>query len=238
MQLNTGDAYLIFKTIGIITFIVMGGHCLKRLNISGKKAYKITALATLLGFIGGRIWYLIQHILGRENYDITGWYRVWDNPGTVLYGWILACALFLHYLSKKENISFLKLFDAIVPGLLIGQALNRLGCAAAGCCYGKPLHAPWAIYNYSLGQYVHPVQLYEMIFDLALFGLIQAPSKKFEGRNTIYYFIGYPLARFIFEFFRGDNLPTLFGLTVPQISSIAILAALFLIWLTRPGSDR
>ena len=48
---------------------------------------------------------------------------------------------------RDRKIPFLRLADVIVPTVALGQAFGRLGCFAAGCCWGKPasLHLPWAV---------------------------------------------------------------------------------------------
>ena len=57
--------------------------------------------------------------------------------------------------------------DLIAPFLPLGQAIGRLGNFLAGDAYGLPALLPWSVYQ--AGTYRHPVQLYELILDLALF---------------------------------------------------------------------
>src|SRR5207247_534178 len=88
------------------------------------------------------------------------------------------------------------------------------------------------IKNHWLNQWVHPVQLYEAGWDALLLALIYKEGRKKEGRSTVIYFGGYALGRFFLEFLRGDNKPALLFLTIPQLTSIAIIIY-FVLFLTK-----
>jgi phosphatidylglycerol:prolipoprotein diacylglycerol transferase len=46
---------------------------------------------------------------------------------------------------RKHRMPWLRTADAFAPGLALGHAIGRLGCFAAGCCYGKPTSAWWGV---------------------------------------------------------------------------------------------
>ena len=229
-----GDSYLILKIMGVAAFMIIGTRSLLSLGISLSKALVICAVGVIAAFTTSRVWYIVQHIFGREPYFSDNWATLWDEAGSVLYGWILGGFLALFALCRLMKLNLLKVSDALSVGMLTAQVLNRLGCYAAGCCYGKPLNALWAVYNPAVGQRLHPVQLYEATFDIVLIAVIQMQKKDFDGKKTLIYFTCYSAGRFILEFFRGDNLPVIFGLTVPQLTSLAILLAVFFIWFFQP----
>ena len=94
---------------------------------------------------------------------------------------------------------------------------------AAGCCWGKECHLPWAItftnpiaeqnVGVPLGVQLHPTQLYEAIGTLLLFGLLLLFEKRrFSGETFARYVIGYALLRGAIELFRGDPRGEVFGL--------------------------
>jgi phosphatidylglycerol:prolipoprotein diacylglycerol transferase len=127
----------------------------------------------------------------------------------------------------------------------MGHALGRVGCVAAGGCYGTACSLPWAV-TYSnefahtyvgvpLHQPMHPTQLYEAATEFITFlGLMWLlKRKKFDGQIILAYLMVYSCVRFILEFFRGDSNGTAFGgwLTTSQlISAIALPAALCCYW--------
>ena len=69
--------------------------------------------------------------------------------------------------------------DVLAPGVVIGQAIGRLGCFAAGCCYGKGATVPWAVtfpdiyaarqVGTPLDTPLHPTQIYESLATLLIF---------------------------------------------------------------------
>ena len=110
----------------------------------------------------------------------------------------------------------LRTCDVFAPGLALGHAFGRVGCFAAGCCYGSETHVPWAVTFHNplakeivgtpLNVPLHPTQLYEMILELCncLFLVWLIRRKKFEGEIIGTYMIIYGMGRYFIEFFRGD----------------------------------
>ena len=213
------DLYLFLKCAGIAVFVFAGGASVsKALGISRSKAYLINSAAVFVALAGSRTWFIVQHYFGSEPYVVENLWDAWDNAGSVLYGWILGGTFALIILTKHLKLNTTKYLDCVLTWLLVAQFLNRMGCFDAGCCYGK--ETGWGAPVF--GGLV-PVQLYESIFDLLLFWFIRTRPKQL-GLPTFLYFVGYPTGRFFFEFLRGDNMPAAFGLTVPQITSVILVA--------------
>ena len=59
-------------------------------------------------------------------------------------GFVLAVILCVWYM-RRNAMPVLRTCDVFAPGLALGHAFGRVGCFAAGCCYGKPTHVPWAV---------------------------------------------------------------------------------------------
>ena len=106
--------------------------------------------------------------------------------------------------------------DVLAPGVAIGQSVGRLGCLAAGCCYGRAANLPWAVtftdvdaartVGTPLDTPLHPSQIYESLATLLIFLVLiwLAPRKKFAGQVVLSYLVLYSSARFVLEYFRGD----------------------------------
>ena len=129
-------------------------------------------------------------------------------------------------------------------------ALGRLGCFAAGCCFGKVCEAPWAVvfsHPETLappGLPLHPTQIYEALFLAALGAFLlwrlnarRARAAQPSGIVFAEYLLLYSAGRFALEFFRWDE-PRFGGLTPAQITSIILFAiaafARFKLFLTKP----
>jgi len=173
------------------------------------------------------------------------------SPGVYYGGLLLALAASALFAAKKK-IPLPVLADLVAPGIALGQAIGKLGCLSAGCCYGKPTHVPWAItfsntyanesLNVPLNIPLHPTQIYEALGTFCLFTLLmwRLSKKHGAGQVMLEYLILYSALRFVTEYFRDDDRGfVLYGLlSTPQL--IAILAILgsaivYCFLIRRPG---
>ena len=167
----------------------------------------------VVGFLGARVLFVVTRW---QDYaaDPLAILRVWEG-GLVFFGGPLAGIPFGLWLMKKKGISGWKAIDVFLPGVTIAHAFGRLGCVAAGCCYGRPTSLPWGIrFNSELvdvshrGIPLHPVQLYESAALAVLFAGLWwlFPRRKFDGQVGLTYLLVYPILRSILEEFRGDSV--------------------------------
>lgn len=136
--------------------------------------------------------------------------------GAIHGGVIAATAVFFWKLRKGQGLPLKLTGDALVPGVALGQAIGRLGCFSAGCCYGTESNAPWAttftdpiahlFSGTPLGIPLHPVQLYNALANLLVMAilLLVRPKRTFLGQIFALYFLLEGLGRVITETWRGD----------------------------------
>ena len=164
---------------------------------------------------------------------------------------LFAVALAVWY-ARRYNLGFAPLADAYAPGLALGHAIGRLGCFSAGCCWGKPTDAAWAVtftnpyssdlVGVPLGIPLHPTQLYESVAEAFIFLLLVWlwRRRRFSGQIFAAYLMLYSVARFLNEFFRNDPRGGFLfdgALSVPQAFSIALFAVAGLFfWVQRSRS--
>jgi phosphatidylglycerol:prolipoprotein diacylglycerol transferase len=72
---------------------------------------------------------------------------------------------------------------------------------------------------------VHPVQLYEALVAGLIAVWLHRRKALFAGEISLRLVVGYSVARFVLEFFRGDNQPIYWGMTISQVTSLLLLAA-------------
>jgi phosphatidylglycerol:prolipoprotein diacylglycerol transferase len=125
-------------------------------------------------------------------------------------GFLMAFVVALVYM-RKQSLPGFPTMDAFAPGIVLGQGIGRLGCFAAGCCWGKECSLPWGVRFRSdfaapvpLDRMLHPVQLYESAADLLIFLLLyrRAMTGHRPGEIIGLYLVLYSIARFTIEFFR------------------------------------
>jgi phosphatidylglycerol:prolipoprotein diacylglycerol transferase len=161
----------------------------------------------------------------------------------VFQGGLVLAVLFAIYYTRKFKMPWLVTADAFAPGIAIGHAIGRLGCLAAGCCWGVVCDRPWAITfrnpeattGVPLYQPLHPTQIYEMIAEAAVFAFLMWCVSRPHRPGMIIgaYLIISSVLRFLIEFFRYHEqaLPFGLGLSLTQWISIAlILAGAWILW--------
>jgi phosphatidylglycerol---prolipoprotein diacylglyceryl transferase len=162
-------------------------------------------------------------------------FKLWEG-GLVFSGGVAASALVMAWYIPRRGLSWWKIGDIWVPGIALGQAVGRIGCLMAGCCYGKPAYdLPWALTFTDpsclapTGIPLHPTQLYSMISGFVIFGILMALfiRKKFDGQVLIWFVILHSAARLLIERFRGDFRGTVFGasMTLTQLVTLILLSA-------------
>jgi len=136
--------------------------------------------------------------------------------GAIHGGIIAATATFFWKLRKGQGLPLRVTGDALVPGVALGQAIGRLGCFSAGCCYGTETHLPWAatftdpiarvFSGTPLDIPLHPVQLYNTAANLTVMAilLLARGKRSFQGQVFALYFLVEGLGRVITETWRGD----------------------------------
>ncbi len=165
----------------------------------------------------------------------------WLGGGFVFYGGLLfGLSFYLIWSLGLKKMPF-KHSKYLVPGLVIGHGIGRLGCFLTGCCFGSQCDLPWAVHMH--GEWIHPVQLYEA-FGLFIIGYLTIKWVNENNENAFVirgYLLYYSVLRFVVECFRGDKIRGVywFNISTSQMISLAIfIATLALYYLEkRKGRD-
>lgn len=189
------------------------------------------------GFLGARLFYVIQNFSYYAVAPIKI-FAVWEG-GLIFYGGALAAIFGFWLTTRKRGVPFWKALDFIVPYGALAHAFGRIGCFLNGCCYGKICDLPWAVRFPELSRAVHPAQLYEAFYDLALFAFLLARRKRsrFEGETGLLYFLFYGLGRYLIEFVREPSWVWM-GITSNQWLSAGIIFAAFVAFQLRRHKAR
>jgi len=152
----------------------------------------------------------------------------------------------------RHRMPFWTTCDVFAPGIALGHVTGRLGCFAAGCCYGRPTTLPWGITFHNplaaanvgtpLGIALHPTQLYEAGAELLILLLLLGTERRgrpFAGRTFWLYMLLYAISRYVIEFYRGDPRGAMFGMSTSQFISVVLapLSIVMLIWLSRQNPE-
>lgn len=189
---------------------------------------------------------------------VTEWNYYRDHPAAifslstlqsagVFFGGLLCALAGCAWYFRRHHLPPWKMADLFAPGLALGHAIGRLGCFSAGCCFGRPASVPWAVIftdpvageqtGVPLHLPLHPTQLYESAAETLIFLLLLGlrRRKSYEGHLILTYLALYSVARFIIEFYRGDERGSLFGglLSTSQFISIITFCVAILTMIVR-----
>ncbi len=246
--------YGFLVALGVLLGLWISVRNSERLGYNGDNAWNLGIIVVMSGIFGAKVLYVINGVLIEHT---LGWRDVFTvytlQAGGVFYGGLLAAMIAAAWYVRKHQMPALGTCDAFAPGLALGHAIGRLGCFAAGCCYGKPTHHWWAvtftnplakdITGTPLGIPLQPTQLFEFAVELANFFLLMwlLKRRKFDGQVFGAFMFVYGIARFFIEFLRGDpDRGFLFNqaITVTQLIAVGLVLGGGLIWWMRPGAKR
>ena len=224
--------YGILITLGMILAVIIA---IKIGKIEGIKSDTILDLAifiVIFGVIGARAYYVIftwneggylvtdgsfWHNVGQTIYNCIA---TWEG-GMAIHGGIIAGMITAVIFAKKKKIYLFKLFDLLVPCVLIGQVIGRWGNFINVEVYGRETES---FLRMGIGHmspsgeivadmFVHPTFLYESLWNLLALVLILIfyKKKKFHGVFFSFYLIWYGVGRTFLESLRVPEFNLMIG---------------------------
>ncbi|MEV6606448.1 prolipoprotein diacylglyceryl transferase [Kutzneria sp. NPDC051319] len=230
-------AYALCIIVGIIVAIVWGE---KRFQARGGQKGFITDLAVWavpFGLVGGRLYHLAtdwRTYFGPGGNPI-GALEVW-NGGLGIWGAIALGGVGALIGARRRGIPLPAVADAIAPGIVLAQAIGRLGNYFNQELYGRVTDVPWALEIFNrvdpatgvadpingvaqgpATELVHPTFLYELLWNIGVALLVVWADKRFKlghGRAFALYVAAYTAGRFWIELMRDDTATLVFGVRV------------------------
>lgn len=179
----------------------------------------------------------------------------WNNPMEIFMFWkgglvfsggaILATFMGWAFLKIKKQDPW-RWMDTLAPGIGLGEAIGRIGCLAAGCCYGDVCDLPWAVTFFHpeslapLHMPLHPTQLYHSLAGLACFAATLALKTRLRGSGQLMgvFLVLFGAFRYVIELFRADYRGDLGPLSVTQLIAMGAVGLGVFIILHRRRNDR
>lgn len=236
---------------GIALAILLTLREARRRGLNTDKVSNVALWAVVGGLVGARLFHVV---------DRLGYYL--DNPqlipaihqgGLAIWGGLITGGLVAFIVARREGIPALKLADTTAIGLIAGQMVGRLGCIINGDAYGGPTTMPWGFVYVNPGAMIpdalkgiptHPYPVYEILWDLALLGVLLLLRRRRLPGGLLFltYVAGYALGRFGLTLVRQEAVWFL-GLQEAQVIALAALALAVVggVYLTRfhpPGAER
>ncbi len=226
-------SYYVFFLLGFLALILAARWRAGQLGLPKWRITLLCGIQILAGLAGARLGYVAED-WGYYRLHTEEIIRVHDGGMSFYWGVIAAALCGILYI-RKAQLPFWRVVDLMIPPLVIGQALARVGCFMAGCCSGVFALLPWAVsFDPNLPPR-HPTQLYEAGFLFALFLLFKRWERRNPPAGTLFYSYGllYGLFRLTTDFLRAEMPKGWTGLSSPQQISV-VLILLF----ARPAWER
>lgn len=194
----------------------------RRLGWNPDRAWSIALTATVVGFIGGKLYYLAEHVGSLSPHSF-------GSSGFTWYGGLIAGVVTVVVMARRYELPLGQLAGVAAAPLSFAYGIGRIGCFLAGDgSYGQPSDLPWAVAfpNGTMPTMVpvHPAALYEALFALVLGGVLWAVRMRWAPLTVFgLYAVLSGAARFLVEEIRL-NEEVLFGLTQPQLWSLVLIA--------------
>ncbi|MBI3978480.1 MAG: prolipoprotein diacylglyceryl transferase [Chloroflexi bacterium] len=185
--------------------------------------------------VGGLAGARLLHVIDRWEFYAAnpGQILAFQNGGLAILGAILGGAVGGGLAARRQRLPIRRLFDAIAPGLVLGQAIGRFGCLVTGDALGGPTGGTWGIMYLNpmamapeRGVAYQPVFLYEQIWDLAIFAVLWSLRRRLvaDGQLFALYLGLYAAGKFAVSFFRTETV-WLWGLQEAQLVAVGMLVA-------------
>lgn len=245
--------YALFILLGIALAIWIGSRRFKQRGGQAGMILDIALWAVPFGIVGGRIFHVLTHwdYYFYAGADLTKVFAVWEG-GLAIFGALILGSVGAFIGARTAGIKFLAFADAIAPGVLVAQAIGRIGNYFNNELFGLPTTLPWGLeistanpaYPAGLpaGVLFHPTFLYELIWNLMGFAVLIWLDRKLKlrwGQMFAAYLITYSIGRAFIESIRIDPSDIFFGLRTnvwSAIFTIAIGVALF-VWSRRTHKE-
>ena len=252
-------AYALCIIAGIIAALVIGDR--RWVARGGERGviYDIALWAVPFGLIGGRLYHVMtdwKTYFGPGGAGLAAALRIWEG-GLGIWGAVALGAVGAWIGCRRKGIPLPAFGDAVAPGLVLAQAIGRLGNYFNQELYGRETTVPWGMEIFyrrdssgvvdvhsldgvSTGQVaavVHPTFLYELLWNLLVFIFLIWADRKFRlghGRLFALYVAAYCVGRFGVELMRDDTATLIAGIRINVFTSVFVFIGAVVYFLLAP----
>src|SRR6266496_3262868 len=224
------STYGLLVAIAFVAALTLTGRLAKQAGLKQEDILNLGMYCAIAGIVGAKL-LMLTHI-GSVGEIFT---METLRAGGDFFGGLLLALIVAAFYMRRKHLPLLPTADVFAPGLALGHGICRIGCFAAGCCYGVRTHLPWAVTftdpdtnGAPLNVPIHPTQLYESLAEFAIFAVLLWRIRKPHAPGAIIslYLMLYGTVRFLVEFVRYHEQGNLWGgpLDTSQYIALALIA--------------
>jgi len=241
-------AYALFIILGIVAALIIGDRRWVARGGEQGVIYDIALWAVPFGLIGGRLYHLAtdwRTYFGDGGAGPIAALRIWDG-GLGIWGAVALGGVGAWIACRRRGIPLPAFGDAIAPGIILAQAIGRLGNYFNQELFGRETTMPWGLEIFyrrdpagfvdvhsldgvstgQLAMVVQPTFLYELLWNLLVFAALIYLDRRFtigHGRLFALYIAGYCVGRFAIELLRDDTATHIAGIRINSFTATFIL---------------
>lgn len=230
--------YGVMYVVGISAGLSAGLRYAARYGIDRDLAYEIFWPVLIASLVGGRLYYVVQSNFGWYLQHPVQILATWEG-GMAFYGAVFLGGLAAFVVCRLKGVSFGRILDTAALFIPLAQTFGRVGNIINGDIIGYRSTLPWATrYTNPSNTFVpshtlayQPAAAYELLFSLALFGLIWSLRDRFRVPGTLFelWLVLYSIGQFLL-FFGRRNIIVLFDLKQAQLTAIAVIVLSVPLW--------
>ena len=262
-QLDIGPipirAYALCIIAGIVVALLIGDRRWRARGGERGVIYDIALWAVPFGLVGGRLYHLMtdwRTYFGEDGAGFDATLRIWDG-GLGIWGAVALGGVGAWIGCRRHGIPLPPFADAIAPGIVLAQAIGRLGNYFNQELYGRETSQPWGLEIFwrhdvaglrdphlldgvSTGEVyrvVEPTFAYELIWNVLVFLLLIVVDRRFKighGRLFALYVAGYCVGRFGIELLRADAATHIAGIRINSFTSTFVFIGAVVYFLLAP----
>lgn len=256
-------AYALFIIAGIVVALMIGDRRWAARGGQRGVIYDIALWVVPFGLIGGRLYHLAtdwRTYWGPGGAGLSAAVRIWDG-GLGIWGAVALGVLGAWIGCRRRGIPLPAFIDAVAPGIILAQAIGRLGNYFNQELYGRETTLPWGLEIFyrrdpsgyidphsldgvSTGQLavvVQPTFLYELIWNVIVFAILIFIDRRYRlghGRLFAAYVALYCVGRFWVELLRDDTATHIAGIRINTFTSTFVfIGAVVYIMLAPKGRE-
>jgi len=228
--------YGVLVALAFLAALWLIGRLAKREGLERDTVINLGVYCALAGIVGAKVLMIALDPSYRAHPKEIFSLATLQSAG-IFYGGFIAALFMAYYYMRRMNLPVLRTADIFAPGVALGHGIGRLGCFAAGCCWGRPTNLPWAVtftnpdaqnVGVPLGIHLHPTQLYESFAEFLIAAVLYWLASRVHKPGSVIglYLVLYGIVRLIVEFFRAHDESNPLGLSLSLEQWISVLLAM------------
>jgi phosphatidylglycerol:prolipoprotein diacylglycerol transferase len=228
----TLHTYGVLVALGFLAAVLVVLRGARREGFPAEPVLDVAFVAVLAAIVGSRLLYVLFNLREYTAEPLRA-LKIWEG-GLVFHGGLLLALPLCLLAVRRSGLPAWEVADVFAPAIALGQAIGRLGCFAAGCCYGAPWDPPFCVtftHPESLAPLnvaLFPSQLFASAAGLLIFLalVVYRPRRRAPGQLMWLYLLLAAVARLVEDAFRGKEakLAVLPWLSATQTISLALAA--------------